>query len=401
MTILNLRSPFQTGIDTTSRASVATHMDAVLPAESRDTRLDLIRGLAIWFIFLDHIPHNAVNWITLRNYGFSGAADLFVSVSGYVAATVYAKMVIERGFVVAATRIFKRVWQLYAAYVVLLVIYSAVIGYVATRYAAPDIISEFNVISLVDHPIQTLGHGLLLQSKALNLDILQLYIMLMVLFAPALWALLHRPALTMIGSLVLYTAAHQYGWNMRSFPDGSWNFNPFCWQLLFLFGAWLALGGTARIRPFLNRPLLTYFGVAYLCFALAMTLAGHFPQFAELFPAWLVDVFNPRDKTNLASYRVLHFITVAFFLTRLVPKHWRGLDWPMTEPLIKCGQQSLSVFCVGVFLSFAAHLVLITSSDSILMQFSVSAVGIAIMTVVAYVISWSKEQDRSLAIPAG
>lgn len=398
MTILNLWNPLHTGIAGTSQVSVGADMDAVPPAESRDVRLDLLRGLAIWFIFLDHIPHNVVNWITLRNYGFSGAADLFISVSGYVATMVYANMIVERGFVVAATRIFKRVWQLYAAYVVLLVIYSAVIGYVATRYAAPDIISEFNVVSLVDHPILTLRHGLLLQSRALNLDILQLYIMLMVLFAPALWTLLYRPGLTMLGSLALYAAANLYGWNMPSFPEGSWNFNPFCWQLLFMSGAWLALGGAKQIRPLLNWSLLPYFGLAYLCFALAMTLAGHFPQFAELFPTWLVDVFNPRDKTNLAPYRVVHFMIVAFFLTRLVSKHWSGLNWRIFEPAIKCGQQSLSVFCAGVFLSFAAHLVLITNSDSVLMQILVSAIGIAVMTVVAYTISWSREQDRLLSM---
>jgi hypothetical protein len=400
MTILNLWSPTDAGIARTTQASVASDIHAIDLADSRDVRLDLVRGLAIWFIFLDHIPHNAVNWITLRNYGFSGAADLFVSVSGYVAAIVYAKMSVERGFVVAATRMFKRVWQLYAAYVVLLVIYSAVIGYVATRYATPDIIDEFNVVSLVDHPIQTLGHGLLLQSKALNLDILQLYIMLMAAFPPALWALLRKPALTMIGSFVLYVAAHQYGWNMRSFPDGSWNFNPFCWQLVFVSGAWLALGGAKQIRPFFNSPVLPYLGGAYLGFALVMTMAGRFPQCAELFPTWLVDAFNPRDKTNLAPYRVLHFIIVAFFVTRFVSVHWSGLGWQIFKPVIKCGQQSLAVFCVGVFLSFAAHLVLITNSDSILMQVLVSAAGIVIMTLVAYTISWSREQDRSLSMPA-
>ena len=30
-------------------------------------------ALPIWLIFLDHIPSNAVSWITIRNYGFSDA----------------------------------------------------------------------------------------------------------------------------------------------------------------------------------------------------------------------------------------------------------------------------------------------------------------------------------------
>jgi peptidoglycan/LPS O-acetylase OafA/YrhL len=85
--------------------------------KGRDLRLDLFRGIANWAIFLDHIPNNAVNWITTRNYGFSDAADLFVFISGYTASFVYARMMIERGFIVGATRLFKRVWQLYVAHV--------------------------------------------------------------------------------------------------------------------------------------------------------------------------------------------------------------------------------------------------------------------------------------------
>ena len=60
--------------------------DAGLAARARDPRIDFTRGIANWFIFLDHIPHNAVNLLTLRNFGFSGATDLFVFVAGYAAA---------------------------------------------------------------------------------------------------------------------------------------------------------------------------------------------------------------------------------------------------------------------------------------------------------------------------
>jgi hypothetical protein len=54
----------------------------------RDLRLDLFRGLALWLIFLDHIPDNVVNWITIRNFGFSDATEIFVFISGYTAAFV-------------------------------------------------------------------------------------------------------------------------------------------------------------------------------------------------------------------------------------------------------------------------------------------------------------------------
>jgi hypothetical protein len=367
---------------------------AIVASHESDVRIDLFRGIANWSIFLDHIPNNVVSWITVKNFGFSGAADLFIFISGYAASIVYARMMLERGFVIGATRLFKRARQLYIAYVVLFVIYIVTITDFAARYFAPDIIYEFNVSGLVDHPIGTLAHGLLLESRPLNLDILQLFIILMAVFAPVLWVMLRKPDLAMAGSIALYFAARTLQWNLPSFPDGSWNFNPFCWQLLFVAGAWFALGGTTRCRSILKSPSLLYFGIAYLIFALMMTMAGRFPEFGKMLPTWLFDAFNPNDKTNLAPYRVLHFIVIAFVVARFVSKDWRGLEWQIFRPLIKCGEQSLAVFCVGVFLSFVGHFVLTTDSGSLLAQIVVSATGVAMMTLVAYYISWSKQQDE-------
>jgi hypothetical protein len=372
---------------------------AILPPKGRDLRLDLFRGIANWAIFLDHIPDNVVNWITTRNYGFSDAADLFVFISGYTASFVYAKMMLERGFIVGATRLFKRVWQLYVAHVILFVIYIAAIGYVAQRYNDPDIINEFNVAGLVDNPIQTLTQGLLLKFKPLNLDVLPLYIVLMGFFPPVLWMMLRKPDLTMLASLALYFAARQFGWNLAAYPSGTWYFNPYTWQLLFVFGAWFALGGAVESRSVIKSKVLLYFGLAYLIFSLIMTMAGRFPDYGHMMPDWLFDAFNPNDKTNLAPYRVLHFVIIAFFVTRFVSKEWRGLQWKIFEPVIKCGQQSLAVFCVGVFLSFVGHFELMMSSGSLMAQIFVSCAGIALMTFVAYYISWSKKQDKPLPKP--
>ena len=141
-------------------------INATLPDKGRDLRLDLFRGVANWAIFLDHIPDNVVNWITTRNYGFSDAADLFVFISGYTASFVYARMMIERGFLVGATRLTKRVWQLYVAHVILFVIYIVSIGYVAQRFSDPEIINEFNVAGLVDNPIETLASGIAAEIQA-------------------------------------------------------------------------------------------------------------------------------------------------------------------------------------------------------------------------------------------
>jgi hypothetical protein len=393
MTILDRWNLYDNDIGHGSRASPVAAARAVVPAQGHDLRPDLFCGIANWFLFLDHIPNNAVSLITIRNFGFSGAADLFIFISGYTASMLYARMMLERGAIVAATRVFSRAWRLYAAYIVLFTIYIVSIGYAAEQYAAPDIIGEFNVSGLIDQLIRTLGHGLLLQSKARNLDVLQLYIFLMALFPPVLWMMLRKPDMTMIGSLALYCAARGFEWNLPSFPDGNWYFNPFCWQLLFVFGAWVALGGATRYRQILERPILLYLGIAFLIFALVVTLAGHFAELTEVFPKWLFDPSNPDEKTNLAPYRALHFVVLAFVVMRFLPKDWPALRSRIFEPAIKCGQHSVAVFCVGVFLSFVGHFALITSSESLLMQVFVSAAGISMMTLVAYCISWTGQQD--------
>jgi hypothetical protein len=375
------------------------NINATLPEKGRDLRLDLFRGIANWAIFLDHIPDNIVNWITTRNYGFSDAADLFVFISGYTASFVYARMMLERGFIVGATRLTKRVWQLYVAHIILFVIYIASISYLALRFGDSEMINEFNVAGLVDNATETLRQGLFLRFKPLNLDVLPLYIVLMGLFPPVLWFMLRKPDLTMALSIILWLTARHFGLNLTAYPAGQWYFNPYCWQVLFVFGAWCAMGGARRSMTLINAPITLWLCLGYLLFALVMTMAGRFPTLGGMFPEWLFSAFNPNDKTNLAPYRFLHFVVIVILVIRFVPKDWPGLEWKVFDPLIVCGQQSLAVFCVGVFLSFVGHFELSMSSGSLLAQIFVSIAGIAIMTTVAYYISWSKKQDKPLKPP--
>jgi hypothetical protein len=378
-------------------------MKAELAARDGDLRLHLLLGLAAWFLFLDHVPHNAVSLLTMRNFGFSGATDLFVFVGGDTAAILYGRMMLERGLVVTATRIFKRLWQLYVAYVVLFVVYIELIGYVAGKSSAPALIGEFNVTGIVDHTIRTLIHGLLLQAKPLNLEVLQLFIVLMAFFPFVLIGMMRRPNLTMAASISLYFAARHLDWNLSSFPDGRWSLNPFCWQLLFVFGAWLASIGVRQkhtLSALQNFGILRVAAWLYLIFALIVTMAGSFPQIAGIMPDYLLDVLLPNQPENLVPYRVLHFLALTFLFTYMVPRYWRGFHWQALQPVIKCGEEWLPVFCAGVFLSFAAHLVLITGPNLLSMHVLVSAAGISIMTAVAYYASWSKQQDRK-PVPRG
>ena len=61
------------------------------------------------------------------------------------------------------------------------------------------------------------------------------------------------PTLALALSVLLYALTWEFGWNLPAYPSGHWFFNPFAWQLLFVFGAWCALGGAERLHGCCSR----------------------------------------------------------------------------------------------------------------------------------------------------
>ena len=366
---------------------------------ARDVRLDLFRGLANWAIFLDHIPHEVLNWTTSRNYGFSDAADLFVFISGYTAALAFGRIMVERGYLAAASRLSKRAFELYAAHIIVVAVYIAVIAYASREFLDPDDLNQFNVAIFLHMPFREFIQALALRYKPVNLDVLPLYILLLGAFAPTLWLMVRKPNWTLAGSLVLYVAARHFGWNLPSSPSGRWYFNPFTWQLLFFLGAWIALSGSGAIQSVVRTRATFWLAIACIIFAFVVTMAIRVPDLGGLVPHWIVEPFDPNDKTNLAPYRVVHFMALAVVVTRFLHLDSPILQWRALAPLIRCGQHSLQVFCTGIVLSFCAHAVIELSLNSLWVQIFVGATGISLMTAVAYCRTWSKQRDRVLPSP--
>ena len=368
-------------------------MHAPVVTTGRDLRLDLFRGIALWLIFLDHIPSNVVSWITIRNYGFSDATEIFIFISGYTAAFVYGRAMRERGFVVAGARILRRAWQIYVAHIFLFAIYMAEISYVATSFDNPLYAEEMNILDFLKQPDMTIVQALLLKFKPVNMDILPLYIILLLLFPPILWLLQRGPMLALGASLALYVLAWQFGWNLPAYPEGSWYFNPFAWQLLFVFGAWCALGGANRLAPLLRWPATLVIAILYLGFAFIIALSWYLPEQTSIVPHWLEDLIYPIDKTNLDVLRFAHFLALAVLTVRFVPRTWPMLNSWILYPAILCGQHSLEVFCLGVFLAFAGHFALVEISGAFWMQVVISLTGIVAMIATAVLITWYKDLE--------
>jgi hypothetical protein len=377
-------------LDVVMPLPTAAPLPAAPVATERDLRLDLFRGIALWLIFLDHIPENVVNWFTIRNYGFSDATEIFIFISGYTAAFVYGRAMRERGFVIAGARILRRAWQIYVAHIFLFTIFMAEIAYVAATFDNPLYAEEMNILDFLKQPDVTIFQALLLKFKPVNMDVLPLYIVLLLLFPPALAMLMWQPAFALAASALLYVLTWTFDWNLPAYPNGVWFFNPFAWQLLFVFGAWCALGGAKRLAPVLQSYTVLAVAIAYLAFAFVIALTWYIEPLGRLVPNWLSEWMYPIDKTNLDVLRFAHFLALAAVTVRFVPRDWPGLKLPILQPAIRCGQHSLEIFCLGVFLAFAGQFVISEYSGGPLIQIAISFTGIMIMIGTANLISWYK-----------
>jgi len=374
-----------------TEAAVAAPSITLPAVGERELRLDLFRGLALWLIFLDHLPNNILAWLTLRNYGFSDATEIFIFISGYTAAFVYGRAMLNSGFVIASARILRRVWQIYVAHVFLFTIFLAEISYVATRFENPLYSEEMGILDFLKQPDVTIIQALILRFRPVNMDVLPLYIVLMLFLPIILWLMKWRTDVTLVLSAALYVVTWYFDLYLSAYPNGVWFFNPFAWQLLFVFGAWCALGGAQRMSRLLASPIALWICIAYLAFGFVIAMIWNFPpQLGHLMPKWLEHWMYPVDKTNLDVLRFAHFLALAAITVRFLPKDWPPLKSIWLRPLILCGQHSLEIFCLGVFLAFAGHFVLAEVRSGPLMQVVVSLAGIVIMSAMAWVISWYK-----------
>ena len=356
-------------------------------AVERDLRLDLFRGIGLWMIFLDHIPHDVVAWLTLRNYGFSDAAEFFVFISGYLAGHIYGPIVRGGNFLAATKRLVMRAWQMYVAHIMLFLIFTAQIARTARKFDNPLYKDEFNVANFLQHPDVLIGQALSLRYKPVNLDVLPLYISLILASPLILWCLVRRPNWTLLGSAVLYVLARWFDWNFASYPPGTtWYFNPFAWQLLFVFAAWCGVGGAAQLQFLIRSRVALVLAVAWILFAFLIVMTWHIAFLEALVPKWMIKAIYPIDKTDLDMLRFTHFIALAVVVTRYLPRNWAPLTSKWLRPLILCGQHSLPIFCFGVFLSFGAHWILMQYTRGVWEQLAVSAGGILIMVAAAWLL---------------
>jgi hypothetical protein len=359
-------------------------------ADRRDLRLDACRGLALWFIFLDHIPGNIFGWLTLRNYGFSDTTEVFFFVSGYTCMLAYGGALREQGWRATVTRALRRGWEIYVAFLLLLIAYLVAVQAVG----GGAFLDETNTAVFFANPGAAIVRAVLMQYTPVNTDVLPTFVLLHLLFPALLWLLTRGASLTLVVSLLLYLMVQLFSWNLPAWPGDRWFFNPFAWQLLFVFGAWYVYAGADRLRTMVQSRVTLALALAYLAFGFTVAMSWQFKTLEAFIPEALSKLIYPIDKSDLSPLRVLHFIALAIVVSRLTPPDWHGLMNPWMTAMIRCGENSLAMYCLGVLLSFLGHVILVKISGAFAMQVAVSIAGIALMIAAATLMTWTSKLDR-------
>jgi len=379
---------------------------AVVSHRQRDHRIDVFRGLALIFILWDHIPNNILGLVTMRAFGLSDAAEVFVFLSGFSAALAYSAGLHRHGYLFAAVRILRRVARLYMAHIFVFAVLVGIVFVMNAHVETRDFISEMGLGRLINDTEGALVAELTLRFKPSLMDPLPLYMVLLLIMAAVLPLLVYRPRLTLALSLAVYAAAQVWDINLRAWPDGGWFFNPWAWQALFIIGAVCALLqiGPARLeaRPRL-RAVVDRLAWGYLLLCFALVLLWHVPAWHDrVVPLWLGQMIYPISKTALAPLRLLHFLAVAYCIAGLFrPGVWME-SWCARACRVM-GRHSLEVFCLGILLSPLADGVNAVLDDQPLVQVATSLTASLLMVAFAVVLEWSGALQRRgvLAVAKG
>ncbi len=350
-------------------------------------RIDLVRGLALLVIFINHMPGNlAARWMP-HNFGFSDAADAFVLLAGLSATLAYGAMLDRKGLAVGSLKIGARIWTLYIAHIAVFVIVCGVVAAAVTRTQNPLYIEAINIQPFFSNTSSALVDALLLGYQPYYLDVLPLYIVLLALFPLIYRAVQFSPVLALAGSAALWQGALALGLNLPNTGSGGWFFNPFAWQLVFTLG--VVMGRAMQLGIAAPRSwLLDVAAAAILLSALVIKLWPGNPLGIAALNDWVEHLQWGSDKTNLAWTRLLHLVSLCWLVIRFVPAQAPALKSAPARRLAMVGRHSLPVFCTGIVLSIIGQIILAETAFDPGVQLLVCLIGVMLLAGLGNFLTW-------------
>ena len=170
----------------------------------RDRRLDILRGIAIFAIAMNHVATESPHMLGVRSYRFGHLfsfdfADVFIMVSGIVSGLYYNGLYRAKGVLACAAATFRRAATVWRAHILC----------VLTGLAA------LLLLGTLQDPVGYLLGGILLYDPAPLINILPIYIFLLVILSPML-VLLKRS----LAAYLLLSGGVWFGlWAMQFMQD--------------------------------------------------------------------------------------------------------------------------------------------------------------------------------------
>ena len=348
--------------------------------------IDFWRGFALITIFINHIPGNTFERYTFSQYGISDAAELFVFLAGWsIGIATRARDGAPEPRWRSVVRMLARTVEVYRAQITVMLLALAIIAGAALILDNPLILEWHNAGNFFADPIQSVCGMALLTYQLGFFNILPLYVVLIGI-APVIVVIARASRLLALGfSFALYLASLIFDWNLPSWPgEGTWFFDPLCWQLLLTLG--FVLQDFNRTSPAFGRwtRRLMPLGIVIVIVGIALSVLGIRPDPLMVPEPRLLFTF---EKSYLTPARLVHFLGVLLAFSPLY-----ALIAPRIGLIVGflsgLGRNSLAVFSMGSLLSLIGQIVRFQTGGGLLVDMAVAGCGLVALGITAWFVEW-------------
>lgn len=371
----------------------------------RDPRLDVLRGVALVMIYVNHVPGTVWEMFTSRNFGFSDAAEAFVMMSGIAAGIAYSSGFARGEMATATRRVWRRAWTLYTVHILVTVLAVACAA-LFYKLGSPQLSTENLTQFLFTDPMGFMLGVPLLTHQLGYANILPLYTVLLLATPALIVAGLRAPKLLILGSVLLWAYAGHTRFNLPNYPvPGGWFFNPFAWQLIYVLGLMtgIRMKQGKRFVPVSDR--LVFASAVVLFVSLVWSKDANVAAFLNQgrvalaqagLPYWITEF----EKNIVSLPRLLHFLALAYMISALPGLRAMcgkaGADW-----LAVMGRNGLQVFALGTVLCYLAQGVMDTWPNTPVLEAALIFCGIWLQWAFAMLFDrWKTPRPKAERAPA-
>jgi hypothetical protein len=198
---------------TTASAAPAARPDPAKKSR-RDPRIDVMRGLAMFIIFIAHIPGNPWTSYIPARFGPSDATEWFVFCSGFASAIAFGGVFLRAGWGLGIARVLHRVWQIYWAQIGMFLATAGVCVLGTWALNTRDYVEQLNLYNFFDNPQEGLV-GLFTLTYVPNLfDILPMYMVALLLIPVMVGLYRLNPLVGLAAPVVLWAANRAIGFDL-------------------------------------------------------------------------------------------------------------------------------------------------------------------------------------------